>query len=386
MARKWKYNKPSLRNIVVVKTLIIANYKRVFINKLSFINKYVLTSPGLRPVTLLCLLLITLTSTGQNKSESTTLAFNHDFHGVVRARWEMDTENGYSRFQVRNARLSARADINSVFTAYIQADFCDAGKIKILDAWAGVNAGYGLNFRAGQFRMPFGEEPFMAPATYLFNNRSFMGKDMCNIRAVGAQASWKTPGIPLTVTAGIFNPCTISEHNKWTRSYAASAKVAYSPGNWRFTSGFMTTVPDSVRANLIDAAIQWYSTNLGLRLNGEYMHKHYAGHAFKTAHAWLFTVDWQHPMRHKVFNRWSVQLREDGITAHSNGTRNARGILTATRPLTNRITPGITISHIDTKGLNAHLRLNYEKYFYGRYKPADEFDNDRLSAEIVVVF
>ncbi len=31
-----------------------------------------------------------------------------EIHGVVRARWEIDTQNGDQRFQIRNARVNVR--------------------------------------------------------------------------------------------------------------------------------------------------------------------------------------------------------------------------------------------------------------------------------------
>lgn len=60
-------------------------------------------------------------------------------HGTVRARWEMDTKGGENRFAVRNARVSISGEIAQPIDYYIQTDFCDQGKMKILDAW-GVSA------------------------------------------------------------------------------------------------------------------------------------------------------------------------------------------------------------------------------------------------------
>ena len=43
-------------------------------------------------------------------------------HGTFRGKYEMETEDGVSRFQVRNARLSVSGNILPVIDYYIQFD------------------------------------------------------------------------------------------------------------------------------------------------------------------------------------------------------------------------------------------------------------------------
>lgn len=335
-------------------------------------------------VTLLTVPLAVFAEENPATKTTVTLPFVPEFHGVVRGRYELNTEDGYSRFQVRNARLSAKATIARIFTAFIQTDFCDAGSIKILDAYGAVQVSNTVNVRVGQFRMPFGDDSFLAPATYIFANRSFIGKNMCNVRAVGAQAAWTAPTVPLTLSAGVFNPYAITDHKKWTKTYAFSGKALLKAGDWRFTTGFMSLEPDSVRTNLINASVAW--TNGRLLLDGEYMYKHYTNRAHKASHGYLVYADYRHPISSQTFNRWSVQVRADGMTAHSDARRAEDGMIHTTEPLRNRLTFGATVSHIGAGGLNAHIRLNYEKYFYGHDRPSGSNAGDKLLAELVISF
>lgn len=114
-------------------------------------------------------------------------------NGVIRARWEMDTHGSESRFQVRNARVIISGTIAPPINYYIQTDFCDRGKIKILDAWGRLGLTKDLKLQAGQFRLPFGTDCFRGPGTYFFSNRSFIGGIMNNVRGVGAKLSYAIP-------------------------------------------------------------------------------------------------------------------------------------------------------------------------------------------------
>ena len=142
------------------------------------------------------------------------------FHGAIRPRWEIDTRTGDQRFQVRNARFSIEGKVMPQIGYFVQLDLCDQGKIKILDAYGKFDLVKGLTLQAGQFRMPFGVEPFRAPANYYFANRSFMAKQVMNYRAVGAKLSYTLPKTPLTLEAGAFNPANMADHNVWSKTVA----------------------------------------------------------------------------------------------------------------------------------------------------------------------
>ena len=47
------------------------------------------------------------------------ISYVPNIHGVMRARWELDTEHGDNRFQVRNARVSLDGKIAQIGRAHV---------------------------------------------------------------------------------------------------------------------------------------------------------------------------------------------------------------------------------------------------------------------------
>lgn len=318
-------------------------------------------------------------------SQTDSISYRPEIHGTVRGRFEASTEHSDYRFQVRNARLSVDGKIAPIADYFVQMDFCDRGKIKILDAWARLWATPEWGFQAGQFRMPFGVDPFRAPHTYIFANRSFIGKQMCNFRAVGAKAMWHPRAIPFTLEAGAFNPGTIDDHTPWHNTLTYAAKATYRLDGLTFATGFQSIKPGPVRANLIDAALTWKHDRW--LIEGEYMHKHYVNDAHRAAHAYNLFADYRMPLRTSFFNRLSFQGRFDGLTAHSSATvTDEAGHIVTDHPARNRVTLGSTISYIRSASMYLDLRVNYEKYFYhSGVRPSAE-DGDKAVVELVLRF
>ncbi len=303
--------------------------------------------------------------------------------GTLRARWEADLDDGMQRFQVRNARLILQGKIAPEISYFFQTDLCDRGKMKILDAYGQIGIIKGLNLRAGQFRMPMGVETFRAPWTYLFNNRSTVGK-MCNYRAVGARLHYQLPRVPLMMEAGAFSPWTIGDHEKWSKTYAFGSKVQYYLGDWTFTTGFQSVKPAEVRMNYVDASIGWHTSRW--QVEGEYMYKHYTHRALAATHLWCLFGSYSMPVKAGVFNYLSFQGRWDGATDNSDGTTvDSDGHITVTDAARNRLTAGATISYRRPK-VWLDLRLNYEKLFYHHAFTPATGQGDRLSAELVLHF
>lgn len=234
------------------------------------------------------------------------------------------------------------------------------------------------------FRMPFGVDPFRGPNSYYFANRSFIGKDVCNVRAVGAKLSYDFSEIPLVVEFGAFNPTTIGDHSGWNKSLAFAGKATYTLGNVKLSTGVQSVIPDSIRANLIDGCVSW-SANRWI-VEGEYMYKHYTNSSHKPCHAYNFFASYYMPIEAGVFNRLSFQGRFDGMTAHSNGKRNDDGVLITDNPPRNRVTVGATISYYRSKNLFVDLRANYECYFYHHDAVTTPDSGDKAVVELVLRF
>ncbi len=316
-------------------------------------------------------------------NDSTKVDYIPKIGGAIRTRWEIETADGDNRFLVRNARVRVHGNIAAPIQYYVQADLCNQGKMQFLDAWVRLSAFSGFKVKAGQFRVPFGVDPFKSPGTYIFADRSFIGRDIANMRAVGAQISYEVPKTPLSVEAGVFSPGQISDHSNWSNKMTFAAKAVLNAKPFTITAGYETMSPDSVRINMADAAITF--TQGQLTAEAEYMYKHYTNHTFKACHSYNVWVDYGIPLRKGLFKRLSFQGRVDGSTAHSNGSRDATGVLTADQPYRNRLTAGVTLSYLK-KPLKCELQLNYEKYFYHSGYEAPQGRDDKIVAELIVVF
>lgn len=304
--------------------------------------------------------------------------------GVMRACWEMLTESGDNKFALRNARVNLKGNIARPVSYYVQWDLCDNGKLKFLDGWAKLALLESLKIKAGQFRVPFGVDPFRGPANYIFANRSFIGREIANNRAVGISVSYTLPVAPLKLEAGVFNPNGISDHTVWNRSKLYAAKATLEVDDFSISGGFQSTIPDGIRINMADASLR-FSRDRWLA-EAEYMYKHYTGSTFDNCHAYVAFVSYAMPVKLGIFRTLSVQARADGSTPHSTGVRDDTGKLAALTPHRNRITAGSTITYT-FKRLRCDFRVNFEKYFYHHdASERHELAGDRLTAEAVIVF
>lgn len=324
--------------------------------------------------------------TADSTSQSPKSSYLPHIHGVVRGRFEASTVESAYRFQVRNARLNIGGAIGPVVDYFLQADFCDRGKIKMLDAWIGLKPAKGLNLRVGQFRVPFGVNTFRAPDNYLFSNRSFLGKDCANYRAVGARAAYTLPSIPLTLEAGAFNPGTIGDHQPWHSTLTFASKATLRTNGFTASVSYLSHKPQTRRINYLDAAFGWIGGRW--RFEGEYTLEHPVGMgADGVAHDYLVQGEYAMPLRTKFFNQLSFEARFDGRTRAPEFSSDPQ----APQPCgwwepRRRITVGSTISHIRTAHLQMHLRLDYEKYLYHSHVRPDADTGDKAVVELVVTF
>ncbi len=307
------------------------------------------------------------------------ISYVPEFHGAVRPRWELDTETGLSRFEVRWARFTAEGKIAPKIGYFFQVDLCDQGVFKFHDAYAKMEIAKGLEIQAGQFRMPFAREPFMAPQNYVFTNRSFMGKYMCNYRKVGAKLTYAVPiSLPLTVEAAVGNAGGISNHNTWSKSYMGCGRVTLQAGDFNICGGVMDILPDVTRIMLYDIGSTW--KNGDWRAGAEYMDEHYVGSSHKDAHSWVLWGDFGKAAKLGIFNHWSVQARYDGMTRQWSGVDGAED-----NEGRHRLTFGGTLSY-RYKKVFADLLLDYEQYFYQHHYKPKEGQGNKVVLEFAVRF
>lgn len=325
------------------------------------------------------------TDSTDTKKANSDFSFIPQIHGVLRGRWDLETTSGFSRFMVRNARVSVDGKVAPIVSYMVNIDFCDRGKVLPLDVYATLGPVKDFRFLVGQYRMPFGVESFRGPANQLFNNRSFIGKHVNNYRAVGVSAGYTLPKAPFTIEAGVFNPTTIDDHTRWVKKYAYAGKMTYKPSGWIVSAGFESIIPDSVRINLASATLGWGTGNF--YVEGEYMIRAYTHKTHKTTQAYNFFANYELPLRKGLFNTLSFQARFDGMTDLASGTDpvGPDGKLATTQHGRRRLTIGSTLDY-QYKTFRAALRVNFEKYWYDHSVRPNRGDDDILSAELIIKF
>ena len=307
------------------------------------------------------------------------ISYIPEFHGAVRPRWEIDTETGQSRFEVRWARFTAEGKVAPRIGYFMQVDLCDQGVFKFHDAYVKMEVAKGLEIQAGQFRMPFGREPFMAPQNYVFANRSFMGKQMCNYRKVGAKLTYTIPmALPLTVEGAVGNAGGVGNHNIWSKSYMGCGRVTLQAGDFSICGGVMDILPDITRIMLYDIGTTWKHGDW--RGGAEYMNEHYVSSHHKDANSWVLWGDYGRSAKIGIFNHWSVQARYDGMSRQWNGVEESEDNVER-----QRLTLGGTLSY-RYKKVFADIMLDYEQYFYRSGYNAPAGQGNKLVVELAVRF
>lgn len=311
--------------------------------------------------------------------------YRPEIHGTLRGKFEYQPEMEAGRFQVRNARFSLTGNVHPSVAYKAEIDLSDEGKIKMLDAYAKLFPWRGLSATLGQMRVPFTIDAHRSPHLRYFANRSFIAKQVGNVRDVGLTLGYDFAGhVPLVLEAGVYNGDGISEQKHWQTNFNYTAKAQWFPADgYNLTLSMQTIQPEAVRIFMYDVGT--YFERAGWHLEAEYLYKHYADHAFQNVHAANAMALYALPLR-KVFSHISFLLRYDMMTDHSNGRADeSTGRLRIDDARRHRATGGITLS-MAAKRFVADLRLNYEKYFYPEGSAALESEQDKAVVELMVRF
>ena len=121
-----------------------------------------------------------------------------------------------------------------------------------------------------------------------------------------------------------------------------------------------------------------------LNAEAEYILEHYVDNSFPDCHSYNIWVDYGIPLENTTFNRLSFQARFDASTSHSNGIT-TNGSLTEDHPNRKRLTIGSTLGLVK-KPVKYEIQLNYQKYFYKKGYAAPDGRNDKVVAELIVLF
>lgn len=306
-------------------------------------------------------------------------------NGTIRTKWEYRTEVGGSRFEVRNARLDITGNALPYVSYRVEIDLSDEGEVKLKNAYAWLSLGEKFRVTAGQMRVPFTIDAHRSPHQQHFANRSFIAKQVANIRDVGVMASYKMGNeTPVTMEAGIYNGAGMDRQEEWQTkvNYSAKAQIVLAK-RVNFALGVQSISPQSTRMNAYNVGAYYHWKQL--HIEGEYVYKTYCNQAFDDVHAMNSFVSYGLPLR-GVFHKISFHTRYDMMTDHSNGksTDEQTGELTTTDYKRHRLTNGITLHF--SKAVSTELRLNFEKYFYAKHSIAKESEQDKIVLELMIRF
>ncbi len=321
-------------------------------------------------------------------------------HGILRGKYEYEPELEASRFEMRNARLSVSGKLVSRSEYKLEVDLCDESSIKMKDAWVSINPWSTLRLTVGQQRMPFSIDAHRNPSAQYFANRSFIAKQVGDMRDVGFQAGYdvfdSNNRKVLSVNGGIFNGSNLDEQKSaWFKSPAYSARIQFFP-----LKG-LALIPSIQHQQIAKREASYTSLDLGAfyekngwHLEAEYLHKIYGDDAFPNCSAVDAMVIYQHPVKseHSYIERISYQGRYDYMQDHSSGKsgfeKDTAGNPTTRLALTDaerhRMTLGATFS-VRNPYFPTDIRLNYEKYWYP-HGGAKESEQDKLVCELVIKF
>lgn len=316
-------------------------------------------------------------------------------HGILRGKYEYQPEMDASRFEVRNARLSASGKLVQMSEYKLEVDLCDESQIKMKDAWVRVTPWNTLHVTIGQQRLPFSIDAHRNPSAQYFANRSFIAKQVGDMRDVGLQAgyAWKN----VIVDAGIFNGSNLdNQKTAWHTDWNYSARL-----QWRPTPqlAIMPSIQHTAIANRqahytsLDMGA-YYEAN-GWHVEAEFLHKTYADDAFDACNAVNAMVIYKANIRKQKSFVQNVSYlgRYDYMDDHSDGKAgfkpDANNQPTARLAISDyarhRMTVGMTLS-LRNPHFPTDLRLNYERYWYPHGGKPKESEQDKLVAELMVRF
>ncbi len=317
------------------------------------------------------------------------------FHGILRGKYEWEPDLGASRFEVRNARLSVEGSLPLRASYKMEVDFCDETEMKIKDAWVGINPWGPLSVSIGQLRMPFSIDAHRNPSEQYLANRSFIAKQVGDMRDVGLMASYTLSGggrKVATLSAGLFNGSSISDQKSaWHSDWNYSARLQIYP-----VEG-LAIVPSVQHTAIADRAVHYTSLDIGAyyethgwHVEAEYLRKSYSGDAFDSCDAVDAMVIYRMGVGrgNSFLESITYAGRYDYMGDHTDGksgfSEDDPTRLVATDRARHRMTLGATLG-VRNRLFPTLLRINYEKYFYP-HGGAKESEMDKLVVELAIRF
>lgn len=323
------------------------------------------------------------------------MAQKPEIHGVLRGKYEYQPELESSRYEIRNARLSVSGKLVERSEYKLEVDLCDETEIKMKDAWVRLLPYNSLRLTIGQQRMPFTIDAHRNPANQFFANRSFIAKQVGNMRDVGFQIGYDFLNSKrrtlLSLDAGMFNGSNIDDQKQaWFKEPGYSARIQYFP-----ISG-LAIVPSIQHQRIAERKAAYTSLDMGAyyktggwHLEAEYLRKMYRDDVFSDCSSVdvmaIYTQDIK--KADSFFESVSYQGRYDYMQDHSSGQsgfdESAKKLL-LTDAERHRMTLGVCLG-VRNSYFPTEIRFNYERYWYP-HGGAKESELDKLVCELAIKF
>lgn len=323
------------------------------------------------------------------------MAQKPEIHGVLRGKYEYQPELESSRYEIRNARLSVSGKLVERSQYKLEVDLCDETEIKMKDAWVRLLPYNSLRLTIGQQRMPFTIDAHRNPANQFFANRSFIAKQVGNMRDVGFQIGYDFLNSKrrtlLSLDAGMFNGSNIDDQKQaWFKEPGYSARIQYFPIDG------LAIVPSIQHQRIAERKAAYTSLDMGAyyktggwHLEAEYLRKMYRDDVFSDCSSVdvmaIYTQDIK--KADSFFESVSYQGRYDYMQDHSSGQsgfdESAKKLL-LTDAERHRMTLGVCLG-VRNSYFPTEIRFNYERYWYP-HGGAKESELDKLVCELAIKF
>jgi hypothetical protein len=319
----------------------------------------------------------------QSESES----YYPSIDGTIRGKYEYFTELNEHRFQVRNARFSLRGKVTPITWYKAEIDLSDEGRTRMLDAFVQFKPEKWWSFTIGQQKVPFSTDNLRSPHNFWFANRSFIGKQLINLRDVGASVNFlNNKKLPFDFTIGVFNGLGLYTQDKTLNlnemSYAG--RIVFYPLNGiELQLNALTVNPGQIRMNYYSPGVMFKLSKF--KFETEYLYKTYISDLqldFNLTQSWLLQANYDiYTPKLKNIQKITPLLRFDDMMKNMRyEIQNSSTIIIKTEEERKRLTAGITFSF--AKPFVNEIRLNYERYFWPDGKATDS----KLVAEFMAHF
>lgn len=314
---------------------------------------------------------------GEDSTQQELLVFKPEL--VFKGKYEVNTENGESRFSVRNSRLGVNGNLNTLISYKFLLELSSDGKFSVLDLYAKLNPFKGFSVTFGQCAIPLYNGYTISPGPLDYANRPFVGKYFASTRDIGIHVNYliKQKGFPISVEAGIFNGSGIN-NPQWEISPSYGGRVVFGDMKKGFRATaktYMTKRADTLNLVYWGADARYQGKNY--KIECEIIEK-YNRYNEKSLFASYIQGGYIFPVKSKSFRGIEPLIRWD-----------AMGYDVLDRGFgVNRVTGGVNLI-FNTKPVTSILRFNYEHYFRSypfKEFTSDEMDENKATIELLIYF